>query len=248
MGPVTCSQTERLMPPWLGLKSLAFHSKPVADAGRAVGVFGVGGAEGALAVVAGVVDLDGEDVLLAGGREGVGDVDAVGGDSVLVEADRIAVEEDVAGLAHSLELEEDAMAGGQGGEPEVLAIPGEALVGAAVAAAVGDELAEAVDVVEAVRRGDGGPFGVVEGGRRCVAGDLLQNQLALLRVPAIAADELPVEVEVERGARGAGRRVGGGGRGGGRGKGGVGAAQNDRKTQGDEAGCADKFAAGYFSG
>ena len=27
MGPVTCSQTWRLMPPWLGLKSLAFHSK-----------------------------------------------------------------------------------------------------------------------------------------------------------------------------------------------------------------------------
>ena len=92
----------------------------------------------------------------------------------------MAVEEDVTGLAHALELDEDAMAGGQGGEPEVLAIPGEALVGAAVAAAVGDELAEAVDVVEAVRRGDGGPFGVVEVGRRCVAGDLLQNQLALL--------------------------------------------------------------------
>jgi len=77
----------------------------------------------------------------------------------------MAVEEDVAGLAHALELDEDAMARGQGRELEVLAIPGEPLVGAAVAAAVGDEHAEAVHVVEAVRGGDGGPGGVVEARR-----------------------------------------------------------------------------------
>jgi hypothetical protein len=43
--------------------------------------------------------------------QGVGDVDAVGGDAVLVEADLLAVEVDVAGLAHAFELDEDLAAG-----------------------------------------------------------------------------------------------------------------------------------------
>ena len=54
----------------------------------------------------------------------------------------VAVEIDVAGLAHAFELQEDAVRPASGGQLEVLAIPGESFVRADVAAAVGDELAE----------------------------------------------------------------------------------------------------------
>ena len=126
----------------------------------------------------------------------VGDVDAVGGDAVLVQPDRFPIEVDVAGLAHALELEEDLAAGKLGGQLEVLAIPREPLVGASVAAAVRDDLAEGVDVVEAVRRADDRPLRVVEGGS--------------FRPGDILADEPPVQVEVDPGTRRIGRREAGG--------------------------------------
>ena len=146
------------------------------------------GAGGALFVGGGVVELDGEDIFFAVEEDGAGDVDAVGGDAVLVETDLLAIEEDVTGLARAFELEEETAAGELGGDAEVFAIPGETFVGAEVAAAVRDDAAEGVDVVEAVRGADCVPLGVVDG-RGFGVGDVL-------------TDELPVEVEVVGGARG----------------------------------------------
>ena len=218
----------------VGIEIVAAPLVAGSHAGSAIGVLWVGGAEGAFLVGGGVVHLDREHVLLRAEMHRVRDVDAVGGDAVLVQTDLLAVEVDVARLAHAFELQEDAVAGKRGGQLEVLAIPGESLVGARVAAAVGDELAEAVDIVEAVRRGNGVHSASSKAGASA-PGDIL-------------ADELPVEVEVQRGARGLGRNVGCGRRRRGRGKHGIGAAQNHRKSQSKKAGGADKFAAGYFFG
>ena len=44
----------------------------------------------------------------------VRNVDAIGGDAILIQADLLAVEEDVSSLAHAFELEEDAAAGKRG--------------------------------------------------------------------------------------------------------------------------------------
>ena len=123
----------------------------------------------------------------------VRNVDAIGGDAVLIQADLLAVEEDVSSLAHAFELEEDAVAGKRGRELEVLAIPGESFVRTHVAAAMGDELAEGVDIIEAVGCRDCGPLGVVEVGH--------------LSVGYVFPDESPVEVKVQRSARGFGRTI-----------------------------------------
>jgi hypothetical protein len=123
----------------------------------------------------------------------VRNINAIGGDAVLIQADLLAVEEDVSSLAHAFELEEDAVAGKRGRELEVLAIPGESFVRTHVAATMGDELAEGVDVIEAVGCRDCGPLGVVEGGNFS-AGDIF-------------TDELPVVIEVQRRAYGFGRSI-----------------------------------------
>ena len=163
-------------------------------AGGAVRVLGVGHAEGPLLVARRVVHLHREHILLSVKPQCIGDVDSVRGHAILVQANLLAVEEYVARLSHALELEEDLVAGEARGQLEVLAIPREAFVGASVPAAMRDQLAEGVHVVETVRRGDRGPLGIVEG-RSFGARHILTH-------------ELPVVVEVQGGARGLRRGIG----------------------------------------
>ena len=61
----------------------------------------------ALLVVRAVVYLDRQHVLLRSELHRIADVDAVGGDSVLIQPDRFPIEENVAGLAHAFEFEKD---------------------------------------------------------------------------------------------------------------------------------------------
>ncbi len=160
-----------------------------------IGVPFESGAGGTFLIVGAVIDFDGEDVFVIAEFDGVGDIDAVAGDAVFVEADFLAVEEDIAGLAHAFEFEEDFIVGVGGGEGEMFAVPGEALVGSAIAAAVGDDGAEGIGFVKGVGGADGVPGGVVEGNGLGV-GDIL-------------ADEFPVGVEVIGGAGGLGWGEGG---------------------------------------
>lgn len=103
-----------------------------AEIGFAIGEFlFVGGFRGFFQVFGGVVDLGGDDVVLAAALYEVGDVYAEGGDAVFVEAARFAVEVEVGGLFEALEFEEDLSAFGSGGQCEMLAIPAEALIQAA---------------------------------------------------------------------------------------------------------------------
>ncbi len=60
-----------------------------------------------LGVVARIIDTDGQHVPGIAEAHVVGDVQAVGGDAVLVERDIFAVKEDLPGLAHAFELEEE---------------------------------------------------------------------------------------------------------------------------------------------
>ena len=88
-------------------------------------------AGGPLAVGGPVVHLHGQYVLRVSEMDGVGDVQAVGGHAVLIESDLLAVEEDLAGLPHPLEFEEDLLAGKAGRKLEMLAVPGQPFVRAA---------------------------------------------------------------------------------------------------------------------
>ena len=69
----------------------------------------------------------------------------------------------------------------------MLSVPGETLVGSKVPATVRDDLPEGIDIIEAVRRGDGVPLGVVE----CWG----------FGTGYVLADELPARIEIVRGAR-----------------------------------------------
>ena len=149
----------------------------------AVGVLRIRRAKRALLIARGVVHLHGEDVLLPRRRKRVSDVDAIRVDAILVQANLLAVEIDVPGLTHPLELDVDLAPRSLCGQLEVLAIPGEPLVRSHIAAAVDDDLAERVHIVEAVRCAHRRPTGVVKG-RRFGSAHVLPN-------------ELPVEVEVQ---------------------------------------------------
>ena len=61
----------------------------------------------AFLVVRAVVHLHRQHVLLGPEVHRIGDVDAVGGNSVLIQSDRFPIEENVAGLAHAFEFEKD---------------------------------------------------------------------------------------------------------------------------------------------
>ena len=143
------------------------------------------GTAGALRVVGAVVDLYRQHVFLASEVHGGGDVHSVRGHSVFVKAHGFAVQENVAGLPHALEFQKDVVSGKFGGQLEVFPVPDDSFVCPPVAAAVRDDRAERIDVVERMRRADGDPGGVVEGGG---FGPL-----------DIVADELPVEVEIDFG-------------------------------------------------
>ena len=110
----------------------------------------------------------------------------------------------------------------------MLAVPGQALIRAEIAAAMRDDPAERIDVVEAVRRADRCPMGVVEI-RRLGSGD-------------VVAEESPVEIEVEFCAGGWRRRVGCCWRGR---KRGVARSEEDGQSGGRDCGCAEEFAAGW---
>jgi hypothetical protein len=147
----------------------------------------------AFLVVRAVVHLHRQHVLLGPEAHCIADVDAVGGNSVLIQADRFPIEENVAGLAHAFEFEKDFAAREAGRKFEVLAVPGEPLVGSQVAAAVRDDLPERVDIVEAVGRADGCPMRIVEVGS--------------FRSSDVLTDKFPVQIEVDPGARRLGRYV-----------------------------------------
>ena len=137
--------------------------------------------------------FDGEDVFLIAELHGVGNVHAVRGDSIFIQADRFAIQENVARLTHALEFDKYFLARKVGRELEVFAVPRETLVGADVAAAVHNDLAEGIDVVERVRRADCGPLRIVECGN--------------FGPGNVVAEKFPVEIEVECGARRFGRRI-----------------------------------------
>jgi len=71
---------------------------------------------------------------------GAGDVQAVGRHPVLVESHWLTIQEDVAGLPHALEFEEDFIAGKFGRKLEMFAVPSQTFEGAAVPAAMGNDL------------------------------------------------------------------------------------------------------------
>ena len=118
-------------------------------------IFGVGGL---LAVVPGVVGLDGEDVDRGRGFQVRGEVEAEGHNAVLVAADEGAVEVHLAGLADTFELDEDFALQRGGRDGEVFAVPGDA------GGEVVDGDLEGGVLVPGVGRGDVLPGGVVVGG------------------------------------------------------------------------------------
>jgi hypothetical protein len=97
---------------------------------------------GALGVGGAVIHLHGQDVFFVAEVYGAGDIQAVCRHAVLVEPGEFAVEENLAGLPHAFEFEKNFVAGKSGGELEMLAVPGQPFVGAAVAAAMGNDLAK----------------------------------------------------------------------------------------------------------
>ena len=104
-----------------------------------------------------------EDVVLAAELHKLGDVEADGGDAVLIFADELSVEEETPGLPHAIELDKDLLAVGAGGQLEMFAIPADAKhLFALVAAAVADVGAIGVRLVPCVRQADPGPRRVVE--------------------------------------------------------------------------------------
>jgi len=89
----------------------------------------------------------------------------------LLDAKELAVEVDLSDLAGGLELDEDLFAGGGGGEGEGLPRPGAAAPLDLLATVAGrGPVVEGIGVVVGVRGGNGGPSGVVEGGRRGAGG------------------------------------------------------------------------------
>src|ERR1039458_2087547 len=107
-----------------------------------VGVPLKSGAAGTLGVIRAVIHLDGQDVLFAPEMDRVGDVQAVGGDSVLVKPHLLAIQENVAGLPHALEFEKNLIVGKFGRKLEMFAVPDQPFIGAAVPAAMRNDLTE----------------------------------------------------------------------------------------------------------
>src|SRR5690348_1385814 len=80
-------------------------------------------AGGAFGIVRLIIHLHGKHILLAPKMHGVGYIDAVCRDSVLIQTNLLAVEKDVPGLPHTLEFEKELMAGSFGWKLEMFAIP-----------------------------------------------------------------------------------------------------------------------------
>ena len=106
---------------------------------------------GTLCVSCAVIHLDRQDVVFIPKVNGAGDVQTVGRHPVLVKPDCLAVQENVAGLPHALEFEEDLTAGKSGRKLEMFAVPNQPFEGAQVPAAMRNDLTKGIDVVEAVR-------------------------------------------------------------------------------------------------
>src|ERR1039458_8865099 len=80
---------------------------------------------GPLTVGLPIVNLDGQHILTRSEIDGVGDIDPVSSDSVFIQANRFAIEKDVAGLSHALELEENLAISEMVRNVEVFSVPGE---------------------------------------------------------------------------------------------------------------------------
>jgi len=116
-------------------------------------------AGGALLVLPVIVDPHGDDVLERGGLEQLGGVDAEGRGAVLVAAGPHAVDVNVAGLAHALEVDDRPAAHGRTracGQHEALAVPGDA------GRVLVDVAREGLVLVEGAGQGDRLPGRVVE--------------------------------------------------------------------------------------
>src|ERR1017187_10707465 len=98
------------------------------------------GIVGTLRVSSAFIPLHRQDVLFVPEVNGAGDVQAVGCHPVLVKPNLLAIQEDISGLPHALELEKDFAAGKLGRKLEVFAVPGQPFVSAAVATAMGNDL------------------------------------------------------------------------------------------------------------
>ena len=100
------------------------------------------GAAGTLLVIGAIIHLDCQHVLFAPEMNRAGDVQSEGSHPVFVKPGWFAVQKNVAGLSHTFKFEEDLVAGKFGRKFEMLAVPDETLEGAAVPAAVGNDLTE----------------------------------------------------------------------------------------------------------